>query len=118
MLFLHSFNVCVISVIIGMKMGLDRSKLKELAIGTLFHDIGKISVADHRQEEYNEEHHTWKGFNLLRKNPEISKLSLGIILQHHEYIDGSGAPRGIKGDEIHLLRNERNKSCQGNNGFH
>ncbi|PLR77561.1 metal-dependent phosphohydrolase [Bacillus sp. V3-13] len=101
-LFLHSFNVCVLSVLVGLKMGLDRSKLRDLSVGALLHDIGK-TTPDQPGYSSKENDHTWKGFNLLRKNPEVSKLSAVVALQHHEHPDGSGYPRSLTEGDIHLF---------------
>lgn len=101
-LFLHSISVCIFSVLVGLKLGLDRAKLRDLAIGALFHDIGKI-IPDSEVVNEKEKDHTWKGFNLLRKNHETSMRSAVVAFQHHEHLDGSGYPRGIKEDEIHLF---------------
>ncbi|MFB4164672.1 HD-GYP domain-containing protein [Alteribacillus sp. JSM 102045] len=98
-LYVHSVNVCIMSILTGTKMGLDRVKLQELAIGALLHDIGKVIPESKRLDE----HHSWIGFNFLRKNKEISTLSSHIALAHHEHIDGSGVPRGMAGKDIHLL---------------
>jgi len=112
-LFIHSLNVCILSVVIGMNMGLNRSQLSELAIGALFHDIGKIEVpesirskdedVDIPKDLRGDEKHTWRGYKRLRKKNEISIVSAHCALQHHESIDGSGYPRGLIGDEIHLF---------------
>ncbi|TWI55865.1 HD-GYP domain-containing protein [Halalkalibacter nanhaiisediminis] len=102
-LFIHSVNVCIISTILGVKVGLDRTKLQELATGALLHDIGKILPSEKGKEDDVENDHTWKGFNALRKNKEISTLSAHIALTHHEHIDGSGYPRQLKDEEIHYL---------------
>ncbi|WP_102347115.1 HD-GYP domain-containing protein [Bacillus sp. Marseille-P3661] len=102
-LFVHSINVCIMSVIVGFKMGLNRNEIKELAIGAIFHDIGKIlkSPQSNTGEKMND--HTWLGFNLLRKKHEISTVSAHVALQHHENVDGSGWPRMITGDKIPLF---------------
>lgn len=101
-LFLHSIQVCVLSVLIGIKLHLDRSKLRDLAIGALLHDIGKIVEDDDDKKGEYDNDHTWKGFNFMRRNPEMSNLSSVVMLQHHEHVDGTGYPRGIKADDIHL----------------
>lgn len=101
-LFLHSVNVCVMSILVGLKMNMDRSKLRDLAVGALLHDIGKVIADVENPTVENENDHTWKGFNVLRRNPELSKLSTIISLQHHECIDGSGYPQGIQAPDIHM----------------
>jgi HD-GYP domain-containing protein (c-di-GMP phosphodiesterase class II) len=109
-LFLHALNVCILSVVIGTNMGLNRAQLQDLAIGALLHDIGKIETPENlRKEEEAElpmglshdEKHTWRGYKRLRKRNEISIVAAHVALQHHENIDGSGFPRGLKGEEIH-----------------
>lgn len=110
-LFVHSVNVCIISIIVGIQIGLDHKKMEELAVGALLHDVGKIlpenknpqmaNISDEELEYQND--HTWKGFNYLRKIKEISTLSAHVALTHHEHIDGSGFPRKLHGDDIHFL---------------
>lgn len=47
--------------------------------------------------------HTEYGFEFLRKEPEVSSIIAHCAYQHHEKLDGTGYPRGLKGDEIHLF---------------
>ncbi|WP_047150374.1 HD-GYP domain-containing protein [Aneurinibacillus tyrosinisolvens] len=103
-LFVHSLNVCIMSTIIGMNMGYNTAKLKELALGALFHDAGKaLQSDDPLRHHYTQEgdHHAWIGFNVLRKKHELSLATAHVALQHHEFIDGTGEPRGISSAEIH-----------------
>jgi putative nucleotidyltransferase with HDIG domain len=103
-LFIHSLNVCMMSTVMGVGLGYNNSQLKELAVGALLHDIGKAVKEDEAaayRESSLESHHTWTGFNLLRKKHEMSIVSAHIALQHHEWVDGSGIPRGLTGAEIH-----------------
>lgn len=105
-LFVHSTNVCIMSVLMGIKLGLNRPELKDLAIGALFHDIGKIidpTKLDSKAKQENQtDDHTWLGFNFLRKKHEISTIAAHVAFGHHENVDGSGYPRKIKGDKIPL----------------
>lgn len=109
-LFVHSLNVCILSVVVGINMRLNRNQLTDLAIGALLHDIGKIEVPESvkKQEDEelpadlaNDEKHTWRGYKRLRKKNDISIIAAHCALQHHEHIDGSGYPRGLKEEEIH-----------------
>ncbi|PSL50869.1 HD domain-containing protein [Salsuginibacillus halophilus] len=104
-IFVHSLNVCMTSILIGVKMNLNREKLQELAIGALMHDVGKVTgkVDRTKKDRMQPEHHTWLGFDILRVNHEISTLSAHVALAHHEYLDGSGVPRKLEGNDIHAL---------------
>lgn len=104
-LYIHSLNVCMMATVMGVGLGYSVNQLKELAIGSLLHDIGKVARDEGETSIYKqdslESHHTWTGFNLLRKKHEMSIVSAHIALQHHEWVDGSGVPRGLTGGEIH-----------------
>lgn len=100
-LFVHSLNVCMMSTIIGINLGYTHNQLKELAVGALLHDIGKVSKDDEDAGELGEQHHTWVGFNLLRRKYEMSIVSAHVALQHHEWVNGTGVPRGLMGPDIH-----------------
>ena len=108
--FNHSVNVTILSILAGITLGYTRSQLKELAIGALLHDIGKVSIDKKilnkkgklTSEEYkNIQKHSEAGFNTLRSYHEIPTLSSIIAYQHHERTDGSGYPRGLRAEEIH-----------------
>lgn len=99
--YVHAINVCTMSIMIGMSLGLNMLQLKELAIGALLHDIGKT---DHNEEQVSQKgknHHTWRGFELMKSNREFSLLSAHVALQHHESLDGQGVPRGLNAEQIH-----------------
>lgn len=98
-MFLHAMNVCMMSSLLGLEMGLNMVQLKELAIGTLLHDIGKLNAPELQEGKM---HHSWRGFELLKNKREYSLLIAHIAFQHHEAVDGSGLPRGLTGEEIHL----------------
>ncbi len=108
--FAHSVNVCILSIMTGITMRYHDVRLKELGIGALLHDIGKLHIDknilnksdDLNEEEYREvKKHTIYGFELLRKQEGLSLLSAHIALQHHERWDGRGYPRGMNGELIH-----------------
>ncbi|WP_424767795.1 HD-GYP domain-containing protein [Paenibacillus sp. sgz302251] len=102
--YVHAMNVCLISIVIGMNMGLNQSQLKELAIGALLHDIGKNGAEEHDDTSIDiKKHHTWRGFELLKSKKEFSLLIAHIALQHHEQSNGKGIPRALTASEIHLF---------------
>ncbi|WP_242652629.1 HD-GYP domain-containing protein [Desulfofarcimen acetoxidans] len=108
----HSVNVCVLSVLTGISMGMVRSQLVQLAIGALFHDIGKMLVplsilnkpAKLTPQEFEEiKLHPGNGFNILSNDTNISRNSALIAQQHHERYNGEGYPGGLEGEAIHLF---------------
>ncbi len=106
----HSVNVAILAIMCGITLNYGQSRLKELGVGALLHDIGKITVDldilnkpdDLNQEEFEEiRQHTKAGFDILKEHRELSLLSAHVALQHHERWDGQGYPRRLAGEEIH-----------------
>ncbi|KAB2951543.1 HD-GYP domain-containing protein [Heliorestis acidaminivorans] len=105
----HSVSVCVLSVIIGMQYNMSRQELYLLGVGALLHDIGMVNFpkdlvnkpAPFTEEEMEIIHqHPIEGFKMLRKT---HLLIAHAAFQHQERYDGSGYPRGLKGNDIHLF---------------
>lgn len=111
-LYHHSVNVAIMAVAIGMELGLNEKQLLDLGVGTLLHDVGKLKIP---QEIVNKpgrltdseyaimKQHAELGYEILRKQDDISAVSAHVALQHHERFDGTGYPRGLAGEEIHLF---------------
>ena len=107
--FIHSVNVCIYSVLVGTGLALDRTDMRHLGLGALLHDIGKIYYMDlvqklgplTPQERSRIERHTTDGYEMLRRCHDIDLRAAHVAFQHHERLDGSGYPRGLKGSEIH-----------------
>lgn len=100
--YVHAMNVCLLSSVIGLNMGLNYNQLKDLAVGALLHDIGKVGEPSGGSAT-SKLHHTWRGFEVIKNKREFSLLVAHTALQHHEHVDGSGIPRGILGKDIHLF---------------
>ncbi len=109
-LHMHSINVCVISCFLGKKMKYTDAQLKHLALGALFHDLGKINIAfdcTRYREDYIEKEfdiykkHAQEGFEMMQEMPNTSLMSANILKMHHENFDGTGFPLGLKGEAIH-----------------
>lgn len=107
----HSINVCLLSVLLGIKLRMSRRQLAELAMGAILHDLGMIFIpADilqkttplSREERELIQTHPQKGFELLRKIGPIPLVAAHVAFQHHENHDGSGYCRGLAGENIHL----------------
>ncbi|NLI93188.1 MAG: HD-GYP domain-containing protein [Peptococcaceae bacterium] len=108
--FHHSVNTTVLALILAMGKGYTQSKLLELGMGVLMHDIGKTNVPKeilHNKGKLNEKEfeeikkHSAYGFEFIRKNRDFSIHSAHVAFQHHEKWMGGGYPRGLKGTEIH-----------------
>ncbi|OGX68174.1 MAG: metal-dependent phosphohydrolase [Paenibacillus sp. RIFOXYA1_FULL_44_5] len=99
--YIHAINVCIMSVLIGINMSLNQLQLKELAVGALLHDIGKLELLTDDESNDVKRHHTWRGFELLKSKREFSLLIAHIAFQHHEHMDGSGMPRQLPAEQIH-----------------
>jgi putative nucleotidyltransferase with HDIG domain len=106
----HSVNVCALATFTGVQLGYDTTQLKELALGALLHDAGKMLVPKEiltkpgpltEKECKIMKQHAVLGFELLRKQGDIPLLSAHIAYQHHEKFDGSGYGRGLSGADIH-----------------
>lgn len=109
-LYSHSLNVCIYSTLLGMAKGYNREQLVTLGLGAMLHDIGKTQISMQvllkpgmlSDLEYDEmKRHAERGFYLLKDEPNIPLLAAHCAYQHHERLNGSGYPRGIKGNEIH-----------------
>ena len=106
----HQRRVAELAVRIGGEMGLAEPELEGLRMGGLIHDIGKIYVPSEvltrpgrfSKEEYNlVKTHCSVGYEIM-KDADMPWPVAQMILQHHERMDGSGYPQGLKGDEIIL----------------
>lgn len=110
--FEHSVNVCILSLITGIGLGLDSERLKELGTGAMLHDIGKLFIpreilkkpSQLTVDEFEEiKRHTILGFDLLKKSDRLTMTSAYIALGHHERYDGSGYPLHLKSESIQLF---------------
>lgn len=111
-IFTHSLNVTMYTIAIGMKLNLPEKELEILGLGAILHDVGKMKTPEQilfkpsrlTPEEFEEiKKHAKDGFEILRKVPTLSLIVAHCAYQHHERLDGSGYPRGIKDKEIHLF---------------
>lgn len=107
----HSDRVSEYSVLIGKHVGLSDNDLKNLQIGGLFHDVGKIGVPDAilqkesklTDDEYSEiKNHPSIGAHIL-STATIFKDMIPIVKHHHEKYDGTGYPGKLAGENIPYL---------------
>ncbi|MDB2386822.1 HD-GYP domain-containing protein [Shewanella sp.] len=105
----HSVNVAFLLVTFGSYLGFSTDMLRQLAIGGILHDIGKIKVDSAilnkpgkltpTEFEHVKLHQTF-AIEIMNNAQGLSQVSKDISLMHHEKLDGNGYPRGLKGDEI------------------
>ncbi|MEW5693959.1 MAG: HD-GYP domain-containing protein [Candidatus Hydrogenedentota bacterium] len=110
-LYTHSLNVSVLSILIGITMGFKREELLEIGEGALLHDVGMCviprdiwdsdKILDENQFFHIKKHPIF-GNDILQTSRITNPKIINIVYQHHERIDGSGYPQGLKGDKINL----------------
>lgn len=106
----HSERVVTFSLRLGYELGLEKEALRDLELGALLHDIGKIGVPDavlRKPAKLNEEEwekmklHPLHGQKILRNIPFLEGAAR-IVAQHHEKWDGTGYPYAIRGEDIDI----------------
>jgi len=107
----HTRRVTRYALMIADRMGMPKSDRKWLALSGILHDIGKIGIRDRilnkegplgNDEFETMKQHTIFGAEIVRKVQSLEKVIEGI-LYHHEKLDGSGYPYGLKGEDIPLF---------------
>lgn len=109
--FQHSVSVAALSIAFGRVLNLPHTEIKELALGSLLHDVGKAKVPGKILNKPGKlddaeylvmKTHAANTSDLLTNTEGVSKIALNAASQHHERYDGTGYPLGLKGDEISL----------------
>jgi len=107
--YLHSLVVGALMSKIGVSLGLDAERINQLGIAGILHDIGKLLVpadilskagALTTEERHVIRSHPDLGHSLLNECPNITPLILDVCRHHHEALDGSGYPQGLKAGKI------------------
>jgi len=107
----HSLNVAILSMMLAKEMSFEPKDIKVLGLGCIFHDIGKVEIPDRIVNKHSEltraeqnlmQLHCSYGVKIAEKI-KLPKGAVDIILQHHEYADGSGYPGHLTNDKISLL---------------
>jgi HD-GYP domain-containing protein (c-di-GMP phosphodiesterase class II) len=107
----HTRRVAALAVDVGERLGLSASRLRVLATGALLHDIGKLSIADSilrkpgplDDDEYAEiKLHPERGRDLLTELGGFDDDVKRLVLSHHERLDGSGYPYGLRAPDLDL----------------
>lgn len=109
----HVKRVAMYSELLARYYGLEETEIKVLAFASPMHDIGKVAIPDEilkKTDKLSEEEweiiktHTEVGYRLFKDSDKPLLQAAAIIAhEHHEKYDGSGYPRGLKGEEIHIF---------------
>jgi HD-GYP domain-containing protein (c-di-GMP phosphodiesterase class II) len=107
----HSERVAFYSAMMAKHLGMSPDEVERVHLSGIIHDVGKIGIEDKilrkaaalTDEEYEiMKQHPTKGAHILDAVPLLKQMA-GAGLMHHENVDGSGYPDGLKGDQIPLL---------------
>jgi putative two-component system response regulator len=108
----HVRRVADTSAVVGRRLQLESWRCERLRMASSMHDVGKVAVPDRillkpgpldEQERGEMQHHTRIGHEVLTgSGSEVLELAATIALTHHERFNGSGYPRGLRGEEIPL----------------
>ena len=107
---IHSRRVCEFTIALGRALGVPRSEIDVIARGAFLHDIGMLAVPESilqkpgpltPEETARMQEHCNAGYRMLEKIPFLQHAA-EIVHAHHERYDGTGYPRGLKGDRIPL----------------
>ncbi len=110
--FMHCVSVAGLMVTFAKELSLDDEIIHQVAVGGLVHDVGKILVPNkvlNKPGKLTDEEfvvmkdHVTHSREVLEGNLGITEQARDVALLHHERIDGTGYPLGLKGDEISLI---------------
>jgi HD-GYP domain-containing protein (c-di-GMP phosphodiesterase class II) len=110
--YMHSVAVCAMMVALAKQLGLDEEQTRSAGLSGLMHDLGKaampMDVLNKPGKLTDAEFsiiktHPEEGHRLLLGGNDVHSMVLDVCLHHHEKMDGSGYPKGLKGDEISLF---------------
>ena len=106
----HSKRVTAFTIAIARAMGLRKEDISVIARGAFLHDIGKMAIPDDILRKPGKltpdemsvmREHCYRGYQMLRKMPFLAD-ACDIVYSHQEKFDGTGYPRGLRGEEIPL----------------
>lgn len=109
----HSVSVGVLGIALAKALFKDSSNhdMRALGVGFFLHDVGKVGInpaiitkpGKLTNEEMQEmKRHPALGFKLLHETKQLTEETKTIVLQHHERVDGTGYPKGLRGGDIHI----------------
>lgn len=109
--YMHSVAVCALMIALARQLGLDDRQTEAAGMAGLLHDVGKAKIPKEvldkpgkltEQEFAIMREHPAQGYDILREMRNLPPEALDVVLHHHEKINGTGYPHGLKGEEISL----------------
>ncbi|MFC3115647.1 HD-GYP domain-containing protein [Cellvibrio fontiphilus] len=110
--YMHSVAVCALMIALARQLALDEEMVREAGFAGLLHDLGKVGIPNKvlnkpgklTDSEFSVvKSHPEVGARILMENYDVSPLVLDVCLHHHEKVDGTGYPHGLKGENISLF---------------
>jgi putative nucleotidyltransferase with HDIG domain len=110
--YMHSVAVCALMVALARQMRFTEEQVREAGVAGLMHDVGKMMIPNTilnkpdrlTFEEYEAmKHHPQAGLKILQGSQQVTQAVMDVCLHHHEKVDGTGYPHGLKGDEISIF---------------
>lgn len=107
--FFHSVNTSLLALSLGRNLGIDETRLHQLGVGTLLHDIGKTKVpleilnkpGKYEAHEFEiMKQHVMRGAEVLSGTTGLTDHYLKPALEHHERVDGTGYPYQLRKGEL------------------
>jgi HD-GYP domain-containing protein (c-di-GMP phosphodiesterase class II) len=107
--YMHSIAVCTLMVNVARHMGKPEIKVRDYGLAGLLHDLGKMSIPDtilNKEGRLTEDEfcavrdHPEQGYQVLTQSPNIPHMALDVCRYHHEKMDGSGYPFGVRADTL------------------
>lgn len=110
--YMHSVAVCGLMIALARQLNMSEEHVREAGLAGLLHDIGKIAITNQILNKPGKltdtefavmKTHPERGLRILQNSDSVSPAVLDVCLHHHEKIDGTGYPHGLRGDDISLL---------------
>ncbi|QYJ80199.1 HD-GYP domain-containing protein [Shewanella acanthi] len=108
-IYYHSLNVSILAMLLAKEFGWNRSEIELIGLSALFHDVGKLKIPSQILKKTTAwtapelnfiKQHSLLSVELLKLAENFPQEALRIITQHHEFLDGSGYPKGLSEQEL------------------
>ncbi|MCR5520671.1 MAG: response regulator [Lachnospiraceae bacterium] len=108
----HCVNVAILATVVGIGLKLSKKALIQLCTAAILHDIGKLQIDSNILNKPSRlspdefaimKKHSEMSYDIIKNKLEISAVTKFAILHHHENMDGTGYPKGLSGNDIHLF---------------